>query len=371
MYLTFLTEATVEQMTFEKLLQNPYITFDEIPRIPQKKVTVEITDEYAADLYSRRMKPDLLPDMKLYLALNPNNEYRHFTIPKKSDPHKRRHIDAPSEILSMGQAIYKAYIEDQLKVLPHKAAYAYVRQRSIVSNNEKHIKNKSKWYVHFDLKDFFNSIDEKFLRKMLMQIYPFPFISKEHFDGIIKLSLLRGVLPQGSKLSPTLTNIIMVPIDHEITETLHNYKKHHYVYTRYADDITISCKEKFDWKEIQHVVKRIFEKWEVPFNFNDSKTRFTSVNGKNYHCGLNINYDKSKDEFKLSAGHEKNNKLKAKLFNFCTAGEFWSVQDVQKMLGLLSYYRSFEPEYVNKILKKYNEKFNTDIEKRAKSIISI
>ena len=370
MYLTILTKPKYKQITLEDLLNNPFISMDEIPDIPQKKITVEISEEYGRELYNKRYRGLNLPDMSWTDDLITEEHYKHFKIPKKNGKGFRP-IDAPSETLKVAQQVYKTFVEDNLKVLNHKAAHAYTSKRSIATNAETHLKNNSKWFLKIDLSNFFNSINGEWLKKMLLEVYPFKFIPEEELNRIVHLALLNGVLPQGSVLSPTLTNLVMVPIDHEITEELHNYNKHHYVYTRYADDISISCKYKFDPKEILSVIEEVFNKWNVPFEINKDKTRFTSSNGANYHCGININYNKGKDETNLSLGHEKNNKFRAKINSFCLSGEEWDKNDIQKMLGLISYFKTVEKPFVEKVIAKYNAKYNIDILERAKYLISI
>lgn len=371
MYLTFYSKQVPKQVTFEELLMNPYMTSSALPKTDLKKVTTIINEEYGKRLYEKKFPIDLKYNLvsELLNDLDTSQHYRHFEIPKKSNPHKKRPIDAPDEFLSNIQNIYKSYIEEFLSVLPHKAAHAYVEKRSTITAMQQHQKNESKWFLQLDLKDFFNSINEEFLRDMLMKVYPFPFIPETEFENIIRCSLLNGSLPQGSHLSPTLTNLIMVPIDYQITETLHNYigsnGTHHYVYTRYADDITISSKEKFNPKEIEQVVKTIFHRYKVPFRINEEKTRFGSSAGRNYHVGLILNKDNQ-----ISVGHEKNNKFKAMIFNFCTTGTEWEIKDVYRMLGLISYYKAIEPDFINKILDKYGRKFNMDILATAKAWIA-
>lgn len=363
MYLTFYTRKKPEQITFEDLLSNPFM---EVPNNPMghTKVTTEITEEYGARLAEKRNIPEAshLYD-ELIRDIKTEEHYRHFEIPKKSNPRKKRPIDAPDDIIAPLQTYYKAYIEEYLRVLPHKAAHAYVKERGTLTAMQMHQKNTSKWFLQIDLKNFFNSITGEWLKKMLLQVYPFKFIEESTLDNIIKISLLNGCLPQGSHLSPTLTNLVMVPIDHKITEVLHNYNRHHYVYTRYADDITISCKEKFNKGEILGIIERIFREFEVPFRINDEKTRYGSSAGRNYHVGLILNKDNQ-----ISLGHEKNDKFRAMIFNFCTTGTEWEIKDVYRMLGLISYYKSIEPEFVRKTFKKYGEKFNMDILAKAKAM---
>ena len=366
MYLTVFTNTNPRQITWEEILNNPYLTVDN-KTLGKKRITTEISDDYAAQLWEKR-KPNT-DYFALYhtddmCSINTSEHYRHFEIPKKSNPNKKRQIDAPDELLSTVQTYYKAVIEEQLQVLPHKAAHAYVAKCSTVTAMETHQKNKSKWFLQLDLKDFFNSITGEWLKDMLLQVFPFKFIEEKYLNDIIRMSLLNGTLPQGSHLSPLLTNLAMVPIDEAITTMLHNFNGHHYVYTRYADDITISCKEKFDANKIITVVKSVFKANNVPFKINNDKTRFGSSSGRNYHLGLIINKDN-----KISVGHEKNNKFRAKIFNFCTTGDEWDIKDVQKMLGLISYYKAVEPDFVKKVLEKYNTKFNIDIERKAKELI--
>ena len=364
MYFTFYSRKKPKQITFEDLLNDPYMSLEKIPHVEQVKVTAPVSEEYARKYYEEHTpyKESHAFD-EIMTTINTSEHYKHFEIPKKNNPKKKRKIDAPDDLVSAIQMHYKNYIEKYLRVLPHKAAHAYVEKRGTLTAMQEHQKNQSRWFLQIDLKDFFNSITGEWLKEMLLKIYPFPFIEESTLNNIVKISLLNGTLPQGSHLSPTLTNIIMVPIDHAITEKLHNYNKHHYVYTRYADDITISCKYKFDPREIENIIKEIFSEFNVPFRINNEKTRFGSSSGRNYHVGLILNKDNQ-----ISLGHEKNNKFKAMIFNFCTTGQEWELKDVYRMLGLISYYRSIEPDFVKKILNKYGQKFNIDILAVAKAM---
>lgn len=361
MYLTFYINASPKQLTWDDILNDPYLTTD--TKLERKKITKEIPEEYAERLWNKKER-----NKQLYLSIpddfDTSEHYRHFQIPKKSNPKKMRQIDAPDEELSQYQEYFKNYVENWLQVLPHKAAHAYVKERSTVTAMKVHQKNNSKWYLQIDLKDFFNSINGEWLKTQLLSVYPFKYIDQKILNDLIKLSLLNGTLPQGSHLSPLLTNLAMVPIDYMLTEELHNRNGHHYVYTRYADDITISCKKKFEVADIMSCIARVFKHFNVPFNINHEKTRFGSIAGRNYHLGLIVNKDNQ-----ISVGHEKNQKFRSMIFNFCTVGYAWEVKDVQKMLGLISYYKAIEPDFVSKVLNKYGERFGIDIEKTAKEYL--
>lgn len=362
MYLTIKQSPKSKKLTFEELLLNPTAVSNVIRFPKTKNVTIEITEEYGEKLFNKINYISIPKYPQSMTTEEINKSYSTFFIPKKTNPNKMRRIDAPSSELKSIQNYYKTYIENILNVLPHKNAAAYVKEKSIVDAMKKHQDNESRWYLQIDLKDFFPSINREYLSKMLKMVFPFKYIEEEIFEDIIKYSLLNDSLPQGSVLSPLLTNLIMVPIDHKLTELLQNYNKHHFVYTRYADDITISCKENFNPNKIIKEIKTVFKLFDCPFYINDEKTRYGSRAGKNYHLGIIINKDN-----KLSIGHEKNQQFRAMLFNFIKNYESWSAKDVQKMLGLISYYSSIEKDYIDKTIKKYNQKFNTDIIALAKS----
>lgn len=367
MYLTFFTNLKEQQISFDWILNNPFATdFNKHPT--SKKITIEISEEYGKRLYDKKGLHNILNTTSNLPFTIPyeqvNGCYRHARIPKKSDPTKFRQLDIPSEPLKIIQSFYKTMIENTLQVQPHNAAYAYVKERGIVQANEQHQKNESKWFLQIDLKDFFPSINEYFLRNMLLQVYPFKFIPEQHFENIIHYALYNNAIPQGSPLSPTLTNILMVPIDHMIKTTLHNYKKKHYVYTRYADDIKISCKYDFDKNEIINVITDIFKSFHAPLKINHSKTRYGSIAGKNYYLGVILNKDN-----KISPGWRNNQKFRAMLHNFALNYSEWTIQDINHMLGIIAYYKSIEPEYVKDTLYKYNKKYNINILEKAKELI--
>ena len=102
-----------------------------------------------------------------------------------------RQIDAPDEELSAYQGLYKNYIEEWLQVLPHKAAHAYVKERSTVTAMQIHQKNESKWFLQIDLKDFFNSITGEWLKDQLLMVFPFRYIDDNVMNDLITHRWLR------------------------------------------------------------------------------------------------------------------------------------------------------------------------------------
>ena len=262
---------------------------------------------------------------------------------------------------------------DYLQIVSHNAAYAYTTGRDIVRANKRHQENNSNWFLQLDLKDFFPSINREFLKKQLYKVYPFPALDKVFVNKLIEYALLNDGMPQGTCLSPILSNLVMVSIDYKIEEYLKKETDDFFVYTRYADDITISCRRKFNPGEVINIIKKVFDEEEVPFRINSEKTRFGSHAGRNYHLGLIINKDN-----KISVGHKKNAKYRAMLFQWCqdfttkdttfrASQEF--IEKTNKLLGLTAFYKNVEPDYVQKTLNKYNEMFNINILKEARKLV--
>lgn len=289
-----------------------------------------------------------------------NTMYSEFKIPKKTGGF--RTIDAPNDELKTFMKTISNKIIRDFKLLPHNAAYAYVKKRSVIDAVKEHQANKSRWFLKIDLKDFFGSCNEKFIVKQLSGIYPFATGGTDTFEflkQLAKLSCLNDKLPQGTPISPWLTNLIMIEFDYKITQLLNNlyknnFKKQRYVYTRYADDILISAKEKFDYKTMIDLIKEIFK--DTPLTIKDEKTRFGSSSGRNWNLGIMYNKD-----CELTVGHKKKRQIKDNIYYFIKYSDNFQLEDCQWLQGNISWLRSVEPEYTEGLLKYYQDKFGMNV----------
>ena len=187
---------------------------------------------------------------------HPETEYKTFRIPKRT--HGFREINAPLPELKTDLKYISNLLTNYLGILSHDSAWAYIPGRDVVHAMKEHAKNKSRWYLKLDLHDFFGSCNKEFIIKQLKKIYPFAALTTytdEILNNIADLATKDNGLPQGTPLSPTLTNLIMVEFDYKINNILKNMagkeiELQKYIYTRYADDIIISAKNKFDYNKI-------------------------------------------------------------------------------------------------------------------------
>ena len=288
--------------------------------------------------------------------------YRSFHIPKRSGG--LRQIDAPKPRLMEALRELKWIFEEKCGAMYHTSAFAYVKGRSTLDAVKRHQGNESKWFAKFDLHNFFGSTTPEFVTKMFSMIFPFSRViedpaGKEAFETAISLVFLNGGLPQGTPISPLITNIMMIPIDYKLFNMFRNYDNRKFVYTRYADDFIISCKIDFSYKMIEDEIVKVLQEFGAPFELNRKKTRYGSSAGSNWNLGVMLNKDNQ-----ITVGYKNKKKFTAMLYSYGMDkknGKDWTLNDVQVLEGYRNYYSMVEKEAIQKIVDKMNQKVGLDI----------
>lgn len=288
--------------------------------------------------------------------------YHSFHIPKRSGG--LRQINAPNPELMDALRRLKTMLEEDFHVLYHTSAFAYIKKRCTVDAVKRHQKNESKWFGKLDLHDFFGSTNLDFVMKMFSMIFPFSEVvkvpgGKAELEKALELSFLNGGLPQGTPISPLITNVMMIPVDFKLANVLRNFNKQRFIYTRYADDFIISSKFDFDIHDIEKLIVDTLESFGAPFTINASKTRYGSSSERNWNLGVMLNKDNE-----ITVGHKKKRQFQSMLYNYITDKQNdvrWDRNDIQVMHGLYSYYHSVEPEAIDSIVKHINGKMEVDV----------
>lgn len=299
----------------------------------------------------------------LHEVSNRHDLYREFYIPKKSGG--MRKIDAPNDELMDALRRLKEVFEKDFMALYHTAAYAYVPRRSTIDCMRKHQQNESKWFAKFDFSNFFGSTTKEYVLSILGMVFPFSEVlkredGKAEFEQAIDLAFLDGGLPQGTPISPLITNIIMIPVDYNLSNALRDYDKQAFVYTRYADDIQVSSRYDFDFKKIEALIVDTLSEFGAPFCLNTEKTRYGSSSGSNWNLGLMLNKDNN-----LTVGHKAKKRLQAGLSNYIMDrkhGIEWSYDDLMALNGTINYDKMVEKDTIEKIIAHINGKFGVDVE---------
>ena len=297
--------------------------------------------------------------------------YEHWEMPKKNGG--KRPIDAPKPELMLAQRTLKAILETEFYALHHTSAFAYVKGRCTLDAARKHQQNNSRWFLHTDFSNFFGSTTLEFVMRMFSQIWPFSEVcrypaGKSALEKSLDLCFLHGGLPQGTPISPLITNVMMVPIDYRLFNTLRDYKKNRYVYTRYADDIYISSQYDFDFHQIVNYIDSVLEEFKAPFRLKPEKTRYNSRAGKNYILGVKLNKDNH-----IAIGHEKKKAFRSWIFNYLSDRKEsipTPVQELYQLNGYISYYHSIEPRWVDATLSSYGKRFGVNVQECIKEDLS-
>lgn len=213
--------------------------------------------------------------------------YRDFEIAKRGGG--TRQISAPSGFLKTLQRRLKEVLHEFYR--PPLSAHGFCPERSIATNASMHVMKRS--VLNVDLEDFFPTIH--FGRVWGVFRKP-PFdLEREPATVLAQLCCDDTGLPQGAPTSPVLANLVCRRLDREFQRFA---RRHRCLYTRYADDITLST-----WirRFPPAVVRRNQDGEPVPgteltaivqsngFEINDSKTRIQGIGTSQRVTGLVVN----------------------------------------------------------------------------------
>lgn len=283
--------------------------------------------------------------------------YEEFKVKKrKLDEHgnvRWRKLVNPMPELKQLQKI----ICDTLKrcnVLPHNAAHGFVENRDFYTNAALH--RCSNHIINLDLKDFFDNIKTDLLKEKL-KLHPLfnviPEFTDPLLDKIVDIATYKGSTPQGSPLSPYLSNIFLQEFDYELRQAL-NQTGTAIIYTRYADDMSFSSKRSLDITNIVHIVESILinnYRGEVKINYNKTKK---IVPGQCFITGIKLN-----QEHNLTIGWQKKAEIKGRIHTLAKQIETLElpIDDlVEKALGVngyLAFINRVEPDYYKRLHEKY------------------
>ena len=302
------------------------------------------------------------------LRQRPRHElYYEFHIPKKSGG--LRKIDAPEPELMDALRRLKTIFEEDFKVLYHTSAFAYVKKRSTLDAVKRHQANESKWFGKYDLSNFFGSTTLEFIIRMFSMVFPFSEVVKSErgmaaLQTALELAILDGGLPQGTPISPLITNVMMIPVDYKLANGFRDFNRQRFVYTRYADDFLISSKFDFDFREVEKFIVDVLASFRAPFTIKSSKTRYGSSAGSNWNLGVMLNKDNQ-----ITIGYKKKRQFQAMLSSFVLDtqhGTAWPLEDIQQLEGYRNYYRMVEGEAIDALVSHIGEKYGVNIPKMIK-----
>jgi RNA-directed DNA polymerase len=153
--------------------------------------------------------------------------YQNFNVAKKSG--KPRPINAPDRRLKFLQRQIAEFLDTLYPV--RKPVHGYMSGKSVKSNATSHLKQR--FILNLDIKNFFDSITERRVSGILNAIG----VPSDVAETVARICCYNGHLPQGGPASPVLSNMVCFRLDRALLKLAKDDKC---IYTRYADDISLS-----------------------------------------------------------------------------------------------------------------------------------
>jgi len=174
--------------------------------------------------------------------------YRHVPLEKKGK--KRDTYDAHDHLKRVQRKIVDRILS---KVVFPRYLHGGIRDvsspRSIHSNAAVH--GGSKFVVLQDIKNFYPSISIEHVNSVFRHLFKF---GESVADLLSLISTREGSTPQGASTSGYLANLIFWDVEPQIVKKLNDSG---FSYSRFADDITISCRRQPTHDELTHIVSTI------------------------------------------------------------------------------------------------------------------
>jgi retron-type reverse transcriptase len=294
-----------------------------------------------------------------YLTYQTDFLYRTYKVSKKSGG--KRVIAQPNRELKAVQAWILRNILDKLSSSPHSKGFD--PGTSILENALPH--QGANYVLTLDLEDFFPSITAS----KVFSVFSSVGYSKKISAVLTNLCVFKGALPQGAPTSPKLANLVCAKLDARI----HGYAgPKGIVYTRYADDITLSTQSAKKIQKAKDFIGTIIS--DEDLEINRTKTKLCGTKRQKKITGLIISQNN------VGIGREKLRETRAKIHHLFTekSSDFSHVNgflaftygvDKKSYTKLYRFIEAMKEKYPTSVAVSmlHNKSSKSDAEKRAAS----
>ena len=301
----------------------------------------------------------LSPGKITYLTYRTDFLYRTYEVSKKSGG--KRVIAQPNRELKAVQAWILRSILDKLSTSSHSKGFDL--GTSILENALPH--QGANYVLTLDLEDFFPSITANKVFGVFSSIG----YSKKISAALTNLCVFNGVLPQGAPTSPKLANLVCANLDARI----HGYAgPKGIVYTRYADDITLSAQSAQKIQKAKDFIGTIIS--DENLKINRAKTKLCGTKRQKRITGLIVSQNN------VGIGREKLREIRAKIHHLFTdrSSDYSHVNgflaftygvDKKSYTKLYRFIETMKEKYPTSVAadKLHNKSSKSGVEKRAAS----
>ena len=277
------------------------------------------------------------------LLKTPEDSYLSYPI-KKTDRTKLRWIDAPLGELKAMQ--YVALYKFLYNYAPHDCAVGFRIGLNVKEGASRHLGNKV--LLTMDISNFFNSVKIQRVYQLfsgLIHRYRIKnnlkakdLSAKEESIFMQEIHLLanlvcfKGQLPQGAPTSPAIGNLVVRPIDTQISKLA---DRNGLTYTRYADDLTLSHPD-VDYPIGDHIAYIAEMLKHLGLQVNHKKTRILRPHRRMSVTGVVIND-------KLGVPKYKWRNMRARIHNLHKQNTGIYENEYQEIRGYCEWIKNLNP----------------------------
>jgi RNA-directed DNA polymerase len=231
----------------------------------------------------------------------------------------------------------------------HRAATAYRKHVSIADNAARHASQH--FLLKLDFKNFFTSLTAHDL-ETYFRLHPQPDFNQHDITNLKKILFWNKehsgelVMSIGAPSSPMLSNILMYDFDSVVQSICEQRRVQ---YTRYADDLTFSTSERHVLREVKLAIEQLCREIPYPRLFiNEPKTVHASRAKSRRVTGLTLT-----NEGSISVGRERKRLIRAQIHRLLN-GKL-EIDRLVELQGMLSFVKSVEPDFIEKLRRRYND----------------
>ncbi|MFA1872073.1 retron St85 family RNA-directed DNA polymerase [Escherichia coli] len=283
-----------------------------------------------------RLSVDIL---RLYIY-RADKYYKVYSLPKR-DGKRSRIISQPSRELKALQAWVLRNILDKLHSSPFSKGFE--KGQSILNNASPHV--GANYVLNIDLEDCFNTI----LIEKIYTVFHSLGYNSTISNALARLCSFNGSLPQGAPSSPKIANLVLTKLDYRI----HGYAgSKGIVFTRYADDLTLSAQSLKKIFKAKSFVCSIIPSESLKVNYN--KVAIHGPKARKEVTGLVLSIDN------VGVGRIRYREIRSKIHYLAVKRN----SDFEHVKGLIAFVKSVDKKNYRKLMtfsNKMSEAYGVDL----------
>ena len=279
-------------------------------------------------------------------------------IPKPGKRKEKRQLGIPTVLDRLIMQALNQVLQPIFEVGFSDNSFGYRPGRSAqmaVQQASQYIKAGREWAVDIDLEKFFDRVNHDMLMARVARKVEDKRVLRL-IRGCLEVGIMEGGLvspprregtPQGSPLSPLLSNILLDDLDKELERRGHKF-------CRFADDCNIYVKTERSGQRVMDSISRFIEK-KLKLKVNRKKSSVAQVSRLKY-LGYGVTSGKTR---RLKVSNESNRRFRKDLKKCFRVGRGWNIDRFikyklnPKIRGWGNYYRLNECQSIFKKLDSW------------------